>query len=38
MRGLRAVGYAGAVGLEFWPTGGTVEALGRTRAVLGLGR
>ena len=37
MRGLRAMGYAGAVGLEFWPTGGTVEALRRTRAVLGLG-
>lgn len=35
MRGLREIGYAGAVGLEFWPTGGTVEALARTRAVLG---
>jgi hydroxypyruvate isomerase len=35
MRGLREIGYTGAIGLEFWPTGGTVDALARTRALLG---
>lgn len=37
MRGLRAAGYAGAIGLEFWPTGGTLDALARTREVLAAG-
>ena len=35
MKGLRDVGYAGAIGLEFWPTGGTREALEETREILG---
>jgi len=34
MRGLQEAGYAGPIGLEFWPTGGTMDALERTRAVL----
>jgi hydroxypyruvate isomerase len=31
---LAAEGYRGRIGLEFWPTGGTVAALQRTRQVL----
>ena len=35
---LASEGYRGRVGLEFWPTGGTVEALRLTRTTLGVGR
>ena len=34
MATLAAEGYRGAIGLEFWPLGGTVEALKRTRSAL----
>ncbi len=35
MATLAAAGYRGRVGLEFWPTGGTVAAITATRSALG---
>ncbi len=35
MAALAAEAYRGRIGLEFWPTGGTIEALKRTRTALG---
>ncbi len=32
---LDALGYAGAIGLEYWPTGSTIESLSVTRKSLG---
>jgi hydroxypyruvate isomerase len=37
MATLAAEGYRGPIGLEFWPSGGTVEALSLTRRTLGIG-
>jgi hydroxypyruvate isomerase len=35
MRALRGIGYEGRVGLEYWPTGRTEDAIAQTRRVLG---